>query len=304
MSEYCNGLISSAESRIPVDASNNTKPSYWGSTAEHLEILRTNEKIIPELIKNPVLRDVSKPTLLHADLNMRNIFISETRPFEITGIIDWQSTAVEPAFMYASETPNFASRQAEDEDEDKEENGDEDQTRKEPQDPSSPQVPQPKDAKAKTKQDILLCNEAFEVCMHGYAPIIAKARNTDSTLIRPFLHCNVSWRDSVPAVRQELIELYVQWKDRGLDGSCPYDPTTEELERHEEQYADFEMALNLKLGLMRSLHTDSDGWVASADWDTVKHAHDEMFREWLRTAEEAESLDEEKARELWPFDQA
>jgi hypothetical protein len=291
MSEYCNGLISSAESRIPVDASNNTKPSYWGSTAEHLEILRANEKILPELIKNPVLRDVSKPTLLHADLNMRNIFISETRPFEITGIIDWQSTAVEPAFMYAKETPDFACRAVESEDE----TTDSDDNRTPPS--------ETKDAKAKTKQDILLCNEAFEVCMHGYAPIIAKARSTDSMLIRPFLHCNVSWRDSAPAVRQELIELSVQWKDRGLNGACPYDPTTEELERHEEQYADFEMALNLKLGLMRSLHTDSDGWVASADWDTVKHAHDEMFREWLRTAEEAESLDEEKARELWPFDQ-
>jgi hypothetical protein len=291
MSEYCNGLISSAESRIPVDASNNTKPSYWGSTAEHLEILRANEKILPELIKNPVLRDVSKPTLLHADLNMRNIFISETRPFEITGIIDWQSTAVEPAFMYANETPDFACRAVESEDE----TTDSDDNRTPPS--------ETKDAKAKTKQDILLCNEAFEVCMHGYAPIIAKARSTDSTLIRPFLHCNVSWRDSAPAVRQELIELSVQWKDRGLDGSCPYDPTIEDLEKHEEQYSDFEMALNLKLGLMQSLHTDSDGWVASADWDVVKHAQDEMFREWLRTAEEAENWDEKKARELWPFDQ-
>ena len=64
-------------------------------------------------------------------------------------------------------------------------------------------------------------------------------------------------------MRQELIELSVQWNDIGLDGARPYDPTTEELERHGEQYADFEIALNLKLGLMRSLRTDSDGWVAS-----------------------------------------
>lgn len=122
--------------------------------------------------------------------------------------------------------------------------------------------------------------------MHGYAPIIAKARNTNGLLIRPFLHCNVSWRDSAPAVRQELIELSVQWTDIGLNGARPYDPTTEELERHEEQYADFEIALNLKLGLMRSLRTDSDGWVASDDWGVVKTAHDEMFREWLRTTGE------------------
>jgi hypothetical protein len=288
MREYCNGLLASARSRLPADGSKDTKPSYWGSVAEHRKILHANERLLPELVKGPLLRDVSKPTLLHADLNMRNIFISETRPFGITAIIDWQNTSVEPAFMFANETPDFASRQIEDEDEY------EDDTNEEHPDPPSPQ----------TKQDILLCNEAFEVCMHRYAPVIAKACNTDQLLTRPVLHCNTSWRDSAPAVRQELIELSVRWRDStGLDGPCPYDLTVEDLERHEEQYPDFEMALNLKLGLMRSLRTGSDGWVASSDWDIVKPAYDEMFREWLRTVRESGEMDEGNARELWPFDQ-
>jgi hypothetical protein len=295
MREYCNGLLASARSRLPADGSKDTKPSYWGSVAEHRQILHAGERLLPELAKSPLLRDVSKSTLLHADLHMRNIFISETRPFGITAIIDWQSTSVEPAFMFANETPDFASRQIEDEDED------EDDTNEESPEPPSPQT---KAAKSKTIQDILLCDEAFEVFMDRYAPIIAKARNTDQLLTRLFLHCNISWRDSAPAVRQELIELSVRWREStGLDGTCPYDPTVEDLERHEEQYPDFEMSLNLKLGLMRSLHNDSDGWVASSDWDIVKPAHDEMFREWLRTAEESGEMDEKKARELWPFDQ-
>jgi hypothetical protein len=287
MREYCSGLLASAHCRTPVDAPNGSKPSYWGSIAQHREILRANEKVLPELIESSLVRDVSKPTLLHADLHLRNIFVSETSPFDTTAIIDWQGTAVDPAFVQANETPDFASREVEDEGEGEDE------------DESS----QPKSEKAKLKQDFLLCNQAFEVCMHGYAPIIAKARNTNGLLIRPFLHCNVSWRDSAPAVRQELIELSVQWNDIGLDGARPYDPTTEELKRHEEQYPDFEIALNLKLGLMRSLRTDSDGWVASDDWDVVKPAHDEMFREWLRTTSEDGGMDEGKARELWPFDQ-
>jgi hypothetical protein len=197
--------------------------------------------------------------------------------------------------MYANETPDFASRQVEDEDED------EDDTNEESPNPPSPRT---KAAKSKTKQDIILCNEAFEVCMHRYAPVIAKARNTDQLLTRPFLRRNTSWRDSALAVRQELIELSVRWRETtGLDGSCPNDPTVEYLERHEEQYPDFEMALNLKSGLMQSPRTDSDGWVASSDWDIVKPAHDEMFREWLRTAGESGEMDEKKARELWPSDQ-
>ena len=293
MREYCDGLLASARSRMPVDRSNVKKPSYSGPIAEHEEVLRANEKLLPELMNSPLVRDISKPTLLHAELHLRNIFVSETRPFNITAIIDWQSTAVEPAFIQANETPDFANRQVEDQDEDEEDPD------AEAHDTSPPQIG---DAEARTKQDILLCNQAFEVCMQGYAPIIAKARTTDQILLRPFIHCNVSWRDSAPAVLQELIELSVQWPDLGLHGARPYDPTVEELGRHQELYANFEIALSLRLGLMRSLRTDSDGWVASEDWDVVKSAHDEMFREWLRTAAEGGEMDEVEARELWPFD--
>lgn len=88
-------------------------------------MLRANERLLPELVKSPLLRDVSKSTLLHADLHMRNIFVSETRPFGIIAIIDWQSTAVGPAFMFANETPDFASRQVEDGDEDEDDTDEE-----------------------------------------------------------------------------------------------------------------------------------------------------------------------------------
>lgn len=77
----------------------------------------------------------------------------------------------------------------------------------------------------------------------------------------------------------------------------------EEYRRHQEQYAGFKIAQSLKLGLMRSLYIDSDGWVASSNWDIVKPAHDEMFREWLLTAAEDGEMDEARAREVWPFDQ-
>jgi hypothetical protein len=258
---------------------------------------------MPELTKSSLVRDVSTPTLLHADLHMRNIFVSEAAPFDMTGIIDWQGTAVEPAFIYADETPDFASREVEDEDED----GTTEPSESNDNPSSSPS--QIKTESTKANQDILLCNQAFEICMHGYASIIAKARNiTDEiqVLLWHCCHCNTSWRDSAPGIRQELLEFSAQWESAGFGASaassCPYVLTMEELAMHREQYADFETALSLKLGLMRSLRTDSDGWVASGDWDVVKPAHDEMFGEWLLTAEEDDDLDEEKARELWLLD--
>jgi hypothetical protein len=226
---------------------------------------------------------------------MRNIFVSEADPSHITAIIDWQSTAVEPAFIYANETPGFVNRQVEDEDEEDDEIETSDHSTR----LSSPA----KDERAKHNQDILLCREAFGVCMQGYAPIIAKARNVDGVLLRPFRHCNKSWRDSAPAVRQELIEVSARWDSLGLDDVCPYVPIKAELERYQNQYADFEIAQSLELGLMQSLHTDSDGWVPSCDWEIVKPAHDAMFQEWLITAEDDEEMNEAKARGLWPFDQ-
>lgn len=286
--------MASGRSRIPDDDLNAKLPSYWGKVEEHREVLSANEAILAELVKSPLLQGISKPTLLHADLHMRNIFVSDNEPTKITALIDWQATAVEPAFMYANRTPDLATQPFESEDPDDYQD-------------HSPPSQQIKDAREKKKQDILLCHDAFEVCMKGFAPIVGTVRNTDETLLRPFRHCNTSWRDSVPAVRHELIELSERWNSLGLTGASPYIPSEEELRKHQKQYADFDTAQSLKVGLVQKLCTDSDGWVSKNDWDVVKAAHDDMYREWLETAREAASDDgsisEAKAKELWPFDQ-
>jgi Ser/Thr protein kinase RdoA (MazF antagonist) len=65
-----------------------------------LEILDTR---IPE-IRIQLLQP-----LLHADLHERNIFVSDDDPSIITGLIDCQSSSIEPDFMYADEMPDFAA---------------------------------------------------------------------------------------------------------------------------------------------------------------------------------------------------
>jgi aminoglycoside phosphotransferase (APT) family kinase protein len=50
-----------------------------------------------------------KSTLLHADLHERNIFVSDDDPTIITGLIDCQSSSIEPDFVYADEMPDFAA---------------------------------------------------------------------------------------------------------------------------------------------------------------------------------------------------
>ncbi|KAL4762774.1 uncharacterized protein BDW70DRAFT_166582 [Aspergillus foveolatus] len=54
------------------------------------------------------IRNSAAPLMFHPDLHMRNIFVSQDDPSVITGIIDWKSTSVEPAFWYSDEIPAFA----------------------------------------------------------------------------------------------------------------------------------------------------------------------------------------------------
>jgi aminoglycoside/choline kinase family phosphotransferase len=58
--------------------------------------------------EEPRIRNAVTPTLLHPDLHKRNIFVSDDDPAVITGIIDWQSSSIEPAFWYADDVPDFA----------------------------------------------------------------------------------------------------------------------------------------------------------------------------------------------------
>lgn len=53
--------------------------------------------------------ETAAPTLYHADLHKRNVFVSDDDPTIITGLIDWQSSSIEPAFEYADEVPDFAA---------------------------------------------------------------------------------------------------------------------------------------------------------------------------------------------------
>lgn len=265
---------------------------YQGSIAEHIRLLRISQEILKRLIINPLLQDAASPTLIHADFHKRNIYVSDDDPKVITGLIDWQSTSVEPAFVYADETPDFA---------------------KHPESVSlddDGQVTPGEKSKTEDKKykDALISSKTFDVSMKGYVPKLRIARALDDTLLRPFRHCHTSWRDSAAAIRQNLIDISNKWKELELAGSCPYLPTEEELAEHKKQYEDFETTQKLKSWLMRVLDTNSDGWVPADAWEWSKTAHRDAFRTWMETAKNSEGtghdeMSEQKARRLWPFDE-
>ena len=108
-------------------------------------------------------------------------------------------------------------------------------------------------------KDLSICHQTYAVEMKGKIPKIRPARLLDLTLFRLFHYCFTTWRDGIPAVRQELLDLKSHWTDLGLPGSCPYSPSNEGLQAHAQQFEDFVTMHKLKQWLKVSMNTTSDG---------------------------------------------
>jgi hypothetical protein len=208
---------------------------------------------------------VALHTLLHPDIHKRNIFVSEEDPSQVTAIIDWRSTSIEPAFVYANHTPDFVEDAAADipilE------------TLLHGEAPStvSSEVMSTEDseiaaARNRYEKDVSTCQQTCKLVLRGFVPKLHNARAMDQILLRLFRYCDASWRDSAAALRQELIEISQRWTELGLPDPFPYKPTPEELREHEKQYEDFKTVQQLKLFLKRALIAESDGWVPVNEW--------------------------------------
>lgn len=190
------------------------------------------------------IQAAATPTLFHPDLHKRNIFVSETDPSKITGIIDWQSASAEPAFWYADEVPDFA-------------------------------VPDD------SEND--LCAKAFDACSRFSTSKLSGPRLMDENLFRPFLYSYRTWKDGAIALRHELVETTQGWNELGFAGSGPYIllPSPHELVKHEREYKLFVAAQELKHDLSNLLGTATDGWVPLDKWEATKLAHGEIFHGML-----------------------
>ncbi|KFY13911.1 hypothetical protein V491_06221 [Pseudogymnoascus sp. VKM F-3775] len=281
LTAYCNGLIDAGVSRVPpVDSPLHNLPRYHGSVETHLRLLEFGRAVINNMSNDQRVRDTATPTLFHPDLHKRNIFVSDDDPTVITGIIDWQSASIEPAFWYADEVPDFATT-----------------------------LPHPS-LENRLEPNSERCAKAFEVCTQFHVPKLASPRAIDDALFRPFRYCYRTWKDGAVAFRHELIKTSERWKELGLMGSCPYPaPTPEELAVHQKEYKYFEAAHDLRNNLAGLLNTASDGWVPPEDWETTKLANKELFDVMLQTVLSIKNPDDDEpikdegdVREIWPFD--
>ena len=73
-----------------------------------MRLLDINQSTLKAIKDVEAVKAASKPVLFHPDFHARNIFVALNDPTQVTGVVDWQSAAIEPAFVMAAETPDFA----------------------------------------------------------------------------------------------------------------------------------------------------------------------------------------------------
>ncbi|KAM5451540.1 hypothetical protein MaudCBS49596_003812 [Microsporum audouinii] len=287
LAEYTTGLVDTARSRVPSKQPPSERLPFRGTVQEHTKLINECQRAMKVLSDDDRVQAAAAPALVHPDYHKRNIFVSPDDPAKVTGLIDWQLAAIEPAFVYIHSPPDFASiperSETEDEEGDKPQSEDEERLRK----------------------DISICHQTHDVIMSLKIPKTRAAKRLDPAFFRLFHYCFTTWRDGVPAIRQELLDLRSLWSEMQLPGDCPYVPSEEELRKHAVQYEDFETMQRLKTWLKQSLHAGSDGWVPIEIWDAAQEANRAAYAEWMETAKaagEGEGMTMDKADRLWPFD--
>ncbi|KAE9978580.1 hypothetical protein EG328_001401 [Venturia inaequalis] len=294
--EYTTALVDAGIAQVPdnPNAGDNELP-YHGSVSEHLRLLRICRNIVTNQLPNaPQVHDSSIPTLFHPDLHARNIFVSEADPSQITAIIDWQSSGIEPAFSYANEEPDMMNSSVRD-------------AQRAGFIPSMFEDMESADSKAKQDKDLDICQKTFAVGLRAWSPALFSAKTSDETYFRIFRCVPNTWSMGAAALRQELLELVQRWTELGLPDKCAYQPSQEELLKHQQEYEDFEVRQRLKLWLQDSLGTNGDGWRPAEAFETAEEAHQAAFEEWMNCNRDEyrngnEAATEERARKLWPWD--
>ena len=272
---YCIGLVDAGLSRLPPeDTILDERPSFYGSIPEHARLLSYGREIIQRLVTDPRIQDAAAPTLLHADLHKRNIYVSNDDPTTITGLIDWQSSSIEPAFINADKIPDFA-------------------------------VPDPLSHDQAVDRNAKIYSQAFDAGMKGLVPKLFAAMTLDDELLRPFRYCHRTWTDGAVAYRDDLTRISERWQELGLAGSSPYpSPTHEELRVHQEELARFTSARKLRQGLVDLLNVAADGWVPNEHYEAATVAQMQAYEQLLQAVGSGENAyeREQELKAVWPFD--
>ena len=223
----------------------------------------------------------SNPTLFHPDFHTRNIFVNPADSTKVTGIIDWQCAAIEPAFVFAANTPDFAEELPYDEDLDGKCSTETDD--------QSPQ--------ARLRADVEFFVNTWAVMLQ-ICPKLREASALDPLILRFLAAGSIGWLKDPISIRLLLTDIGENWEELGLPGEGLYQPSKEETAELRRQEDVLQSTQRLKVYLSRLLRCDTDGWVHNDRWEEVLPQYREQYRRFLASCVESREEDEDEAMEL------
>ena len=252
---------------------------------DHQQLVETSSKTLKAVGNSEISQEACSPLLFHPDLNARNIFVDPDNPTKILGIIDWQSAAIEPAFVRAAETPDFA------------------------EDPLLD-----KTLDADVSHELSEAQEHAQRCKKTWAamaflcPKLGKATTLHPALGRYLAGVSAGFSDDAISLRSLIADVNREWEALGIPGACPYQPSEGDAELFDRELDELEAKQRPRAYLSRLLGCEMDGWVEEGRWNEVIPVYRAQYVEFVSACivsrEEGESEDDgkRKADALWPFD--
>jgi hypothetical protein len=256
------------------------KPTHANSV--HQKLLSMYIEVIPFIIPKNV-EDVCVPTLWHPDLNLGNLFISESGPAELQGIIDWQHTAILPYFNQASMPPAvFYEGSRIDINE------------------FFPDLPSnfddlPSEEQAACRQELRLANRhrfyEGSVGKNRRRRVIRRLPHRSELMMLPTFVTRAC-ADGVFELREALMMIRRQWDAIAGPGiPCPIDFSAHEIAEHEIQMEKFRCYQAAVRVIYSTLQCEGDGLVRYGNYDAVRPLIDGLEKTW----------DEDKTGAPFPF---
>lgn len=241
------------------------------------------------LDSHPLLGQSAQPTLWHTDLHMGNIYVAPDHRTQIVSVIDFQSISVMPLFLQ-SRWPEFLK----------------------PPDNytqgfTSPELPDGYDnmddeskllARREWSQAKLA--KAYEVSTYLEDRPAHTARNVPRVFRELFTRCGEVSEVGVIPLRARLIEIFQNWSSLGFIGSCPYSFSEEDIQTHEQQFADYQAWHEVQHLAQECLDTDAEGWISpELDIEEKRRQNRELLAMFIERM--AGEKSPEEARQMWPF---
>ncbi|EZF91057.1 hypothetical protein H113_07908 [Trichophyton rubrum MR1459] len=235
------------------------------SSKLHVKLLEQFITVLPYIIPPS---EIIQPILMHQDLHFDNIFVDETDPSKVSGIIDWQATYSSPIFTQ-SRFPSIFDCE-------------------DPYTWGAVHLTLPEHFDTLSIEEKKLAEDSlgrlrlkkfYELASRKMNPLLAKAmdamRNDECPTSFIFYIVQQSAFDGPIPLRELLIQIYEQWdqitRRNGVTLKCPIPFTEEEIKQARQQaeewgesFSEFE---NFRASLL-----GKDGWVPHEQYEEAKRA--------------------------------